>query len=360
LPIKNHMYLSDEVVTRAIADGVLTQQQLDQLRQLSASANADANDKPLVGAEGEESLKFVRSFGDVFIAIGVALLIIGVQAVLPPDQHILKSTFAVALGFGLGEWLLRKKRLALPGIVLIVGTTLLFAFGLGALLLDGGKLTHLKDRPLTVVAIPLLTVGYVAAFYFRYKLPFAFAVAVASALAVPFMLLGVYDAKPQRYVFVAGIVALAIAIWFDKQDRFRTTRLSDCAFWLHVLAAPLLTIGLMIFLFNDKALDKDITSSLIFIACFCVFCLVALFLDRRALLVSSFSYMLYSIGGVITQSFGADRAFALSALFLGALVVGLGVYWHPIRARLFARFSDSALAQWVPPFTTKQSHSTSA
>src|SRR5262249_17034056 len=41
-------------------------------------------------------------------------------------------------------------------------------------------------------------------------------------------------------VLVAGFAVFALAMWWDMGDRTRTTRRSDVAFWLHLLAAPML------------------------------------------------------------------------------------------------------------------------
>jgi hypothetical protein len=350
------MHLSDEVISRALADGVLTQQQLDHLRQLSEKAN----DKPLVGTEGEESLKFVRSFGDVFIAIGVVLVVGGTAFTLRTESHLLKIIAGIALGFLLGEWLLRKKRLALPGIILALTTTLLLAWGALDLgdELRAGKSDH--DFILWRSVALALTFAYSLAFYIRYRLPFALMTSVSCIVA--FLLFLNYSEKGQleKIAFISGVAVLCLAIWLDKHDRMRTRIASDNAFWLHVLSAPLITHGLIYLLFGSLQNTNDMASLLGFLLCFSVFCLIALFLDRRALLISSFSSMLASIGGLISQSFGGEQHFSIAALLLGVLVLALGVYWHSIRAKLFARFSDSALAQWVPPFTTKQSHSTSA
>ena len=34
-------------------------------------------------------------------------------------------------------------------------------------------------------------------------------------------------------------------MYYDLSDRTRTTRLADCAFWLHLLAAPLIVHSLI-------------------------------------------------------------------------------------------------------------------
>lgn len=41
-------------------------------------------------------------------------------------------------------------------------------------------------------------------------------------------------------LFAYDIAVFALAMWFDTRDRARITRRTDMAFWLHLLAAPLI------------------------------------------------------------------------------------------------------------------------
>ena len=44
----------------------------------------------------------------------------------------------------------------------------------------------------------------------------------------------------QRLVLIAGLGVFTLAMWWDRSDRVRQTRRSDVAFWLHLLAAPMI------------------------------------------------------------------------------------------------------------------------
>ena len=48
------------------------------------------------------------------------------------------------------------------------------------------------------------------------------------------------DALVMSLVLTAGIGVFALAMWWDRSDRVRQTRRSDVAFWLHLLAAPMI------------------------------------------------------------------------------------------------------------------------
>ena len=84
-----------------------------------------------------------------------------------------------------------------------------------------------------------------AAFYWRFKLPFALlplaASLVIAALGVASFLVPHAPAVADTVVLlVCGLGVFAAAMSFDASDRERLTRRADCAFWLHLLAAPLI------------------------------------------------------------------------------------------------------------------------
>jgi hypothetical protein len=141
-------------------------------------------------------------------------------------------------------------------------------------------------------------------------------------------------------------------MWFDRQDRVRAGRLSDCGFWLHILAAPLITHGFVSLLgLSAKSSGSELGPSLALIAFFGVMCAVALFIDRRALLVSAFTYVIGAVIQLVNVASGAGaQASLIVAGLFGLFVILLGVYWHSLRAKLFSRLAHSAPAQWVPAF----------
>src|SRR3546814_10333745 len=45
---------------------------------------------------------------------------------------------------------------------------------------------------------------------------------------------------PMVLVLIAGLGVFTLAMWWDRSDRVRQTRRSDVAFWIHLLAAPMI------------------------------------------------------------------------------------------------------------------------
>ena len=74
-----------------------------------------------------------------------------------------------------------------------------------------------------------------------------------------------------------------------------------------------------------------------------VLALVAVLIDRRALLVAGLTYLGAAIGYALTGAggSGADGAFVVAAtlVILGALVLTLGAGWVPLRRLLLALLS---------------------
>src|SRR3546814_13507707 len=126
-------------------------------------------------------------------------------------------------------------------------------------------------------------------------------------------------------VLVAGLGVFALAMWWDRSDRVRQTRRSDVAFWLHLLAAPMIAHPLF---FLPGVTQGDAISSVdavMVIGIYIAFGLVALALDRRALLVSALADVLFAL----TQPF---QHFGRASLNVAAPDLGIGPALLPLPA----------------------------
>jgi hypothetical protein len=76
---------------------------------------------------------------------------------------------------------------------------------------------------------------------------------------------------------------------------------------------------------------------------------IAVVIDRRALLVSALIYLGAVIAYAITRTAGEDTGvFFATLLILGVTVLALGVGWRPLRRTLIGLF-PAALANRLPP-----------
>ena len=155
---------------------------------------------------------------------------------------------------------------------------------------------------------------------------------------------------------VCGLIIFAAAVLLDLRDRERQTVWSDCAFWLHVVSAPLLVHPLFILATGQEVLDGSIepaTSAGILLGLMmALFVLVALAIDRRSLLAPTLAYF-GSIGIYYLISGAANTTgippFALVLLSIGALVILFGAGWQRIRGLIIRPLLPTSILDRLPP-----------
>jgi hypothetical protein len=151
-----------------------------------------------------------------------------------------------------------------------------------------------------------------------------------------------------------GLATFIAAMAFDLSDRERLTRRADCAFWLHLLAAPLIVHSLITLIAPAYHATMTTPVAAAILAIFAVLTVIAILIDRRALLVSALLYVGIVVAyGLRTTNIGrqqSDQFFVLftTLLVLGSLVLSLGVGWRPLR-RLLIRILPAALSRRLPP-----------
>ena len=114
------------------------------------------------------------------------------------------------------------------------------------------------------------------------------------------------------FILLLGIGVFLFAMWWDASDRARLTRRSDVAFWLHLLAAPMIAhpIFTLIGLNNGTVGTAE---ALLVVGLYVLFGLTALAIDRRALLVSALAYVLYALTELFKQFGAVELNVALTA-----------------------------------------------
>jgi len=134
-------------------------------------------------------------------------------------------------------------------------------------------------------------------------------------------------------VLFLGVGVFLFAMWWDSSDRARLTRRSDVAFWLHLLAAPMIVHPVFTLLgLNDG--HATIAEGLVVILLYVALGITALAIDRRALLVSALAYVLFAMQQMFRQ-FGANELnVALTALVIGSALLLLSAFWHQARSAI--------------------------
>ncbi len=146
--------------------------------------------------------------------------------------------------------------------------------------------------------------------------------AVGESLALERILLG--------FGLALGIGVFLLAMAWDSSDPIRQTRRSDVAFWLHLLAAPLIVhpIFSLLGLTDGSATTGE---AVIVLIVYVALGLTALAIDRRALLVSALAYVLYAMSSLFERFGAVELNVALTALVIGSALLLLSAFWHSAR-----------------------------
>ena len=336
------MYTEDDLRT-AVATGAISAEAADALRDsVRASREAPATD--------EEHFRLINSFNDIFVTIAAVLLLVAMAGIgqsftpnldgPPPFSGLLVA----AAAWGMAEFFTRKRRMALPSIVLLLA----FVGGVFEMLLGFIVMNFSGDNfeqnqvlaGLLFSGAALATAGAAWAHWRRFMVPITIA-AGAAALAATAIGLIVTAIGPERFddpsqiliplVFVAGLAVFGVAMRWDISDLGRQTRRSDVAFWLHLLAAPMIAHPLFHWLGVTEGENIGIGAAVGVLVVYVALGIVALAIDRRALLVSALAYVLAALTFLFDEFGAVELNVALTALVIGSALLTLSAFWTPIR-----------------------------
>ena len=110
----------------------------------------------------------------------------------------------------------------------------------------------------------------------------------------------------------------------------RETRRSDVAFWLHLLAAPMIVHPIFSLLGLTDG-DASIGEALVVLAVYVLLGITALAIDRRALLVSALAYVLFALISLFREFGAVELNIALAAFVIGSGLLLLSAFWHGVR-----------------------------
>ncbi len=303
-----------------------------------------------VAGPDEEAFRLLTGFNDIFVTIAVGLLLFALGTLGGRIAPALGAALVAAASWGLAEYFTRIRRMALPSLALLLAfvASVFFVgvavFGVGtgddantATRVGFGSGGSANGSPIGLALAAAMSTAAAFAHWRRFHVPITVAagaaavaglvLALVSAIGIiaPNVLLGL--------VLIAGLCIFALAMHFDARDRARVTRWSDVAFWLHLLAAPMIVhpvFALAGLLKGSPAPGAAVAVIVVYGA----LTLVALAIDRRALLVSALAYVIYAIQALVSAGGALDMSLALTALVIGGFLVLLSAAWRPIRARV--------------------------
>jgi hypothetical protein len=355
--------LTPDDLKSAVEAGVIDAAQAEKLRAMrSAATGPGPADEVLAD---EEHFRFLNGFNDVFLTIGV-LLVAGafLFAAMPTfsgSGWLSVITFAAVTFWLLSEVLVRRLRAVLPGMALAILFTI---FAAAAFVIeyhsdkfaapnwDFNSEFAFWRNPTLLFATPALVASLL--YYLRFRLPFALGLIACFGYVVVSKALLMTTGIASPFVgFAYGLFVLIVALTYDGRDPKRVTRLSDCAFWLHLVAAWLI-VSPVIAMIKQSTGDSSAASGAILITVL-LLGLFALVIDRRALLVSSLTYFtiavydLLSGGGPTPFGNVMPSSFITTLALVGGFVLILGVFWHPLRQRIMPLFRNMAFTRYLPP-----------
>jgi hypothetical protein len=328
----------------AVAKGVLDRSAADSLTEfLIQNRDAAASDPD------EERLRLITGFNDIFVTIGIALFLGALYYLL--GFGLQGSLGVAAASWGLAEVFTKRKRMALPSIVLLVTFVLSCAVTSWHFFAPDLEILNFDDSKLHGLSIGLAAVAGSTLHWFRFHVPITIAAFAAGLVAIATTLVTsanetLISNYPVAVFTPLGIAVFLAAMKFDMSDRNRVTQRTDIAFWLHLLAAPLIVHSIVRPLLSESAIDMG--SAVAIVSLFAVLSFVALTVDRRALLVSSLLYLGYASSKLLSWTGVASENAGLSILIVGGTVLVLSVAWQPLR-RIVLGILPQNIRNLVPP-----------
>ena len=330
--------ISKKRLQQAADKGIIKATQIEPLHDFLRDMSEEKVSKQ--PTEQEEPLKFIRSFGDIFIAIGIVILVFAIN-MLGMSQY---EYVIPIIGFILiAEWLVRVRKLALPGMVILMSILFLVH-----------RAINIDSEQSSIWSFALIAATSLV-FYVRYKMPFSLLPLAGALIAMAITVIGLRVLSDPIIFSVLGLGVFSVAMFFDIQDTKRQNHLSDSAFWLHLLASPLIVHGAMLsMLTGEHAWLQTIDKEIIIVIFFIGFLLLALLLDRRAMLISTQMYMVYALTQLVEGQLNNSQNLIIYILMaLGVFIIFFGTFWYKARSLIFGFMSGSVLSRYLPDLMLK-------
>jgi hypothetical protein len=332
---------SENELESAIASGTLAREAADALRVHAAGMRQTPT-------ADEEQFRLITSFNDIFVAIAGILVLVGAGwfgfTISPP----LAGVAVAGAAWGMAEFFTRQRRMAFPSIIFFLAFVGgVYAFGMFAILngmgiTDRGLFSGSSRSFLIAQSVSAaLVIGACWLHWKRFMVPIAVAAGVAAIARLAFTLVAA-AAYPNIgqwmlvLVLVGGLAIFAYAMSWDMADRERKTRKTDVAFWLHLAASPMIVHPIFVLMGVNFGLKGENAGliAVIAIVIYAGLAVVALIVDRRAILVSALVYVLAAAIFLVSKIGSSGVSFALAIIIIGASLLMLSAFWQSMRRRV--------------------------
>lgn len=360
---------SETDVQSAVAAGAISADAADALRAHVAALRSTP-------AVDEESFRLVTGFNDIFVSIACLLVIFAAAAI---GSTIVDGPLGGLLVAG-ASWIMaeaftRRRRMALPSIILLLGFVLGLGFAAshaldqtlpehavnGSYMLGGEthRWTRWEHHPWqkALMSFGGAAAAAIGAIVHWRRFHVAITIAAAAGATVVLILASLAAVRNEtlgQNPFIApaalacGLAVFAYAMWWDMADRTRVTQRSDIAFWLHLVAAPLIAHPLFYWMGVMRGGNIGVGVALGILAIYLAFAVVALAIDRRALLVSALAYVLAALTQLFRDYGAIEMSIGLTALVIGSALLGLSAWWQPIRRLVIGRLPATVGSRLAP------------
>lgn len=310
---------SDEDLNDAVKKGIFSASAVHEFRQHIAQLNHTHH-------VDEENFRLLSGFNDIFVVIASALLLASVSWLGFEFTPVMGAIVLAAGSWLLAEFFVKRRRMALPAIGLLLSY-------LGGLIAIPLVISDPINEWQFLAAAILSTAG-AWLHWQRYRVPITLAAGVLALIATLFgLIVSKYPSMHlyyQPYLAIAGACTFMLAMYWDAKDPKRETRNSDIAFWLHLVAAPMIVHPI----FSGLGILSgfmDYSTALVVISLYAVLALVSIAVDRRAVMVSALVYVIYALSGLLETYGLVSYSMAITGTIMGGSLLMLSAYWQQSR-----------------------------
>ncbi len=334
---------TDDDLAAAVDRGIFSKQAVGDFRVYVDSMRENKS-------VDDEQFRLVSGFNDIFVIILSVVLLSSVMWLARTVFGSWGMLAYLATVWGLSEVYVRRRRMALPAVFLLLAFTLgvyhaliYIAYEMG---IDGWTEFLWHTNPYVIYAAALASALATWGHWLRFKVPITVAAGVGMLVLVVVAFFHESDTSVRVSMFVSGIAVLALAMYWDMSDLKRVSRRSDIAFWLHLLAAPLL-VHPVFTMFNVFA-DISVGGTIAVLALYVVLSVFSLLINRRSLMVSALFYVIYAVNNFMSISTSSDTVehLAITGVLISLPLLVLSAKWHAARGMALACFPK--VKQYLP------------